>query len=87
MGRTTIDNIADLNADARIATLRAHADQSKPHAFPLLWTLDLLAAFPALARLFIHEATVVAALPRQVAAFGGANWANNAAHLAGLSPR
>lgn len=52
-GRMATDNIAELDAAGRIATLQAGADRDNPERLPLLWALDVRAAFPTLARPFM----------------------------------
>lgn len=67
-GRLATDNIAELDASGRIAALRTGTDFSDPERLPLLWALDIRAAFPTLARPSMkatwrrNEAAIVAAL-------------------------
>lgn len=59
-GRLAMDNIAELNVAGRIAALQTEAGLSNPERLPLLWALDIRAAFPALAQYRVRALIVLA---------------------------
>lgn len=63
--------------------MRAAAASSRPDTHPLLWTLDIMAAFPSQARPYISGALRATSLPREARVFAKATWRANAARIVG----
>lgn len=57
-----------------------------PAFLPLLWALDIRAAFPALARPFMKESLRVSGLPVEVRRFSLATWCRNEAAIVTAPP-
>lgn len=89
-GRLATDIFAELDAAGRIAALQTERDLSNPERLPLLWALDIRAAFPTLARPFMRAAMRSSGLPKEVRRFAVAMWRRKEAAIvtapAGAAP-